>query len=160
MRFRLPIFLLIAILLLFFPQPLFAAGFQLKTVGALSVEGVTYTQLWYSNGSVTFTGIALENAQVTATIDGTSETVTADASGNWSYTANLTDGDHQVSFASNESTISFTLTIGSVPETVGSLPTAETPTVGTVTPTIVFLFLGTFLLSSAIFFLKKNLLKA
>ena len=144
---------------LIFPQSLFAAGFQLKTVGSLDVEGVTYTQLWYSSGNVTFTGTALENAQVTATIDGTSETVTADASGNWSYTTSLADGDHQVSFTSNESTLAFTLTIGAVPEDVGSLPAAETPTVGLISPTIILLFAGILIIASVVFFSKKNLPK-
>lgn len=160
MRLRLPILLSLLILFLFFPQPLYSAGFQLKTVGALNVEGATYTQLWYSNGSITFTGIALENAEVTATIDGASETVTADASGNWSYTASLADGDHQISFTSNESTISFILTIGEVPETVGSLPTAETPTVGIISPTLGLLLLGGVLILSAVCLSKRSFLRA
>lgn len=159
MKFRLPILLSFLILSLL-PSSLYAAGFQLKTVGALNVEGVTYTQLWYSNGNVTFTGIALENAEITATIDGTSETITADASGNWSYTASLADGDHQISFASNESTVSFTLTIGEVPANVGALPTAETPTVGIISPTLGLLLFGMFFLLSAFYFLKRSFLKA
>lgn len=159
MRFRLPILLFLLTLFLFFPHPLFAAGFQLKTVGTLNVEGVTLTQLWYSNGNVTFTGTALENASVTTTIDGTSETVTADASGNWSYSTSLSEGDHQVSFTSDESSTSFTLTIGESSADIGSLPTTATPA-GTVEPTIAILFLGTALIASGIFFLKKDFLKA
>lgn len=159
MRFRLPVLLSLLILLFFLPQPLYSAGFQLKTVGGLDVEGATFTQLWYSNGNVAFTGIALENASVTATIDDTSETVTADSSGNWSYATTLADGDHQVSFTSDGSTVSFTLTIGEVPADIGSLPTATTPAVGTVTPTLIFLFSGIFLISSALFLFKKNLLR-
>lgn len=108
----------------------------------MSVDGVTYDHLWYSSGSVTFTGIALASAEVTATIDSASETATADTTGNWSYSTTLADGDHVVSFTSNESTISFTLTIGEVPADVGSLPTAETPTAGVVTPTIILGSLG------------------
>jgi len=154
MRFRLPVLLSFLILFLL-PSPLYAAGFQLKTVGALNVEGVTYDHLWYTNGNVTFTGIALANAQVTATIDSTSNTISTDSSGNWSYTTSLTNGDHQVSFASGESTISFTLTIGEVPANVGSLPTAETPTVGIITPTIASLFLGILFVSTPLFLRKK-----
>lgn len=159
MRLRQSVFLLLTILLLFFlflPQPLFASGFQLKTVGALNVEGVTYNHLWYTNENITFTGIALANAQITAIIDGTSNTVTADSSGNWSYTATLPAGDHQISFTSNEGTLSFTLTVGEVPEGVGGLPTTETPTVGIITPTIAGLFTGGFLISLAVFLLRKN----
>ncbi len=159
MRFRLAIlsFLLIFLLL---PKPLFSAGFQLKTVGALNVEGTTYKHLWYTNNRVTFTGTALQNATVVATINGTSETITADSSGNWSYTANLNQGDNSVSFESDGGTISFTLTIGEVPENVGPIPQAETPTVGIITPTMTFLFLGVLLISSGYFFYKKSLIKS
>lgn len=124
------------------------------------MEGVTYDHLWYTSTNVTFTGITTANAAVTANINGTSGSATADASGNWSYTTTLNEGDNSVSFTSNESTISFTLTIGEVPEGVGGLPEAETPTVGTIEPTIIFLLLGIISVSSAIFLLRKNLLKA
>lgn len=159
MRLRLPIvlFLLILIFFLFaFPLKALASGFQLKTVGALNVDGVTYSHLWYTNGNVVFTGLALANAQVTATIDGASTTVTADASGNWSYSTTLSDGGHDVGFTSNESTVAFTLTIGqNVPEGIGGLPEAETPTVGIVTPTIALLFAGISLVFPPLLLRKK-----
>ena len=140
----------------FFVFPVFtsASGFQLKTIGGLNVDGVTYDHLWYSGESVVFTGISLENTQVTASIDGASETVTADSSGNWTYTKTLSTGDHQVSFTSQGSTVSLTLTIGDVPANVGGLSTSETPTVGTIMPTIVILSLGISLLIFP-FILKK-----
>ena len=158
MRFRLPIFFSLLILfLLAFPSIILASGFQLKTIGTLSVDGATYNHLWYTSGNVIFKGTALENAQVTVTIDGASVTLTADSSGNWSYSTALSEEDHQISFTSNESTVSFTLTIGkNIPEGVGALPTAETPTVGTVTPTIAILFSGAFLIFSP-FLLRKKL---
>lgn len=141
-----------------FSSTVFASGFQLKTVGALNVDGVTYKHLWYTNGQLTFAGIALANAQVTATIDGSTSTVTANSSGNWSHATTLSDGDHQVSFTSNGSTIAFTLTIGEeIPEGVGGLPTAETPTVGMITPTIITLFSGILLVISPLL-LRKRLL--
>jgi hypothetical protein len=130
------------VLLLGSPLPILASGFQLKTVGVMDVDGVTYDHLWYTGGNVTFTGIALADASVTATIDGTGSSVTADSSGNWSYSTSLAAGDHTVSFTSNESTISFTLTIGEVPAGVGGLPTATTPTAGTITPTLLVIGSG------------------
>jgi hypothetical protein len=154
------ILLLTFLLILFFPQSLFAAGFQLKTVGGLNVDGVTYDRLWYTNTNVIFTGTALQNATVTATTNGVAGTTIADASGNWSYTATLNQGDNTVSFESGGSTISFTLTIGEVPADVGGLAAAQTPTVGTTTPTLILIFLGILSLSSAIFLLRKNFLKA
>lgn len=159
MRLQLPIFFSLLILfLLVVPSIILASGFQLKTVGTLNIDGVTYKHLWYTNGNVSFTGIALTNAQVTATIDGASKTITADSSGNWRYSTTLSDGDHQVSFVSNESTISFTLTIGKeIPEGVSTLPTAETPTVGTVTPTIAILLSGILLFLSPVLLRKRFL---
>jgi len=159
MKLRLPIFLFI---LLLFLSPLSslvkASGFQLKTVGALNVDGITYNQLWYTVNNVSFTGIALDNAQVTVGVDESSATVNADSTGNWSYTANLADGDHKISFSSNQSSISFILTIGKdIPENVGSLPKAETPTAATTGPTIALVTMGLFLLSSPL--LIKNLNK-
>jgi hypothetical protein len=156
---RILLIFLIALFFLF-PQNLSAAGFQLKTVGGMNVDGVTYNQLWYTNTNVTFTGTALQNATVTATINGAAGTAIADASGNWSYTATLNQGDNTVSFESGGSNISFTLTIGTVPEGVGGLTTAQTPTVGTTTPTFILIFSGILFLSSAVFLLRKNLLKA
>ena len=146
MKKILPI-IVVSILLLGSPLLCLASGFQLKTIGAMNVDGVIYDQLWYSSGKVTFTGIALAGAEVTVIIDGTSAAVTADESGNWSYSTTLVDGDHAVSFTSNESTISLTLTIGEVPADVGTLPTAETPTAGVIEPTIIIGGLGLLLLS-------------
>ncbi len=148
--------LLFSIFTLFlFPSSLYASGFQLKTVGALNVEGSTYNHLWYTNPNVTFTGIALQNATVNATINGQSSTINADSEGNWSYTTTLNQGDNTVSFESGGSTISFTLTIGEVPENVGSLNKAETPTAGTITPTITIFSLGILSISAALLLKKK-----
>jgi hypothetical protein len=153
MRLNLPVFLFIlGLTSLVFPLVIIASGFQLKTIGSLNVDGITISQIWYTNGSnLNFTGIALENADVTANIDGVSATVTADASGNWSYTTSLTDGDHAVSFTSNDSNIAFTLTIGEVATEAGALPSAETPTVGFITPTVIFLCLSALFIFSPLF---------
>ena len=155
MKRFLPVFLILLTSLLAHPHPLLASGFQLKRVGALNVDGVTYNHLWYTDGKLTFSGIALANSSVTATIDSTTSAVTADSSGNWSYGATLADGDHQVSFSPKEGSVSFTLTIGkNLPPGVGQLPSAQTPTVGIVTPTVVILFSGMFLVFSSLL-LKK-----
>lgn len=119
-----------------------ASGFTLRKVGSLNVDGVVYSHLWYTNGSVAFSGGTLPNEIVTATVDGAAATTTADASGNWSYATTLAAGDHSVSFSSIASTVSFTLTIGALPEGVGGLPTATAPTVGNTTPTLILLALG------------------
>jgi hypothetical protein len=132
-----------------------ASGFQLKTVGSLNIDGVTYSHLWYTNENVAFTGIGCTGNDVTVNIDGTTATASVDASGNWSYSTNLSAGDHQISFTSGAGSVSFTLTIGTPPEGVGSLTPSETPTVGNSTPTLLFLASGCLLIGSAIILHKR-----
>lgn len=148
--------LLLSISFLSLPTLTFASGFTVRKVGALNVDGLVYSHLWYTNGSVTVTGGSLPNETVTATVDGAASTVTADASGNWSYTTTLATGDHAMSFSSISSTVSFTLTIGALPEGVGGLPTATTPTVGSIGPTVALASVGIGLISIPLFFLRKT----
>ena len=132
--------------------PLFASGFQLKNIGGLSTAGKLYDHWWYSHGNITFTGEGVAGSQVEATIDGTTETVSVSEAGQWSYTpAPLANGDHQVSFASQGSTVAFTLTIGGeMPAGVGAPAEATTPVVGNFAPTqILFISGGLFLLTSS-----------
>ena len=146
-----------SISLFYFPSLAFASGFTVRTVGSLNVDGLVYSHLWYTNGTVTFTGGSLPNETVTATVDGASATTTADATGNWSYTTTLASGDHSISFSSIASTVSFTLTIGALPEGVGGLPTVTAPTVGNAIPTILLLTLGgSFIVLPTLWFLKKS----
>lgn len=127
----------LVIFLLILPVTVFASGFQLKTIGALNVDGVTYSHLWYSSTNVTFTGITPAGTDVTATIDGAANAATVDAGGNWTYTTTLTEGDHPVQFSSSAGSVSFTLTIGATPDGVGALTPPATPTVGIISPTII-----------------------
>lgn len=145
---RYPILLiLLLILFLLSAKTISAGGFSLKTVGALDVDGSSYKHFWYTDGSLNFTGSALQNAQITAIVDGQSSTLNADGSGNWSHFASLADGDHNISFSSAGSTISFVLTIGrNIPEDVGAIAKAETPTVGTVSYTVGLFLVGMVLL--------------
>lgn len=135
-----------------------ASGFYLKTIGALDVEGGVYSQIWYTSENVTFTGIAPAGNSVTATVNGTSETATADANGFWSYTTTLNQGDNSVSFTTQGANpLSFTLTIGQVPEGVGEIPKAETPSAGVSYPTLFLLAGGsTFVLFSTYAISKNN----
>lgn len=152
--------LLIVILLLSSSIFAFASGFQLKTIGVMNVDGTTLNHLYYSSTNVTFTGEAVANATVTAQINSFSESVTADSSGSWSYSGILNNGDNIVSFTSNDSTISFTLTIGEVPAGVGSLTKSETPTVGTATYTIEILLAALVFIIGSVYLLKRSELRA
>jgi hypothetical protein len=154
-KFKSLLIVFILVLILAKASLVTAGTFSLKTVGSLNVDGIPYNHLWYTNGGVTFTGTSLENAQITATVDGAASTVTADASGNWSYGASLADGDHDINFTADGSSISFVLTIGQdIPENVGALSPPETPTAGIISPTIAIL-LGGFVLILTPFLLKK-----
>lgn len=150
-------FLVLFISPLYLPSLVSASGFTVRKVGSLNVDGLVYSHLWYTNGNVAITGGTLPNNSVTATVDGAASTVTADASGNWSYTTTLAAGDHAMSFSSISSTVSFTLTIGALPEGVGGLPTATAPTVGNAMPTIVLIALGgTFIILPLLRLLRKS----
>lgn len=124
----------------------FASGFQLKTIGVLDVDGVTANHIWYSNGNTTITGITTAYSEVEISADGAVQKINADSSGNWIFHASLAEGDHNLVFTSGGSSISKTLTIGKVPENIGSLSKAETPTVGISFPTIALFLLGIVLL--------------
>jgi hypothetical protein len=115
-----------------------ASAYQLTAIGSLSTTGASFSHIWYTNGNLTFTGIAPAATTVDATIDGAATTVTADASGNWSHPVALAAGDHTVTFAAAGTNFAnFTLTIGEAPEGIGALQTSETPTAGSATPTII-----------------------
>ena len=132
-------------LILFFlagVSSLIAAGFQLTAIGSMNLDGVLYDHLWYSSGNVTFTGIGVVGQTVTATIGTNSATVTVDSSGNWSYTTTLADGDHSINFSSEAGNITFTLTVGPVPEGVGAISGTGVPASGNSTPTLEFVAIG------------------
>lgn len=135
------VFLVISI---FFSPNVLASGFQLKSIGALDMDGVTVDHIWYSNGTTSITGIAEAYSDVKVKVDsGAEETVSASSDGTWIYHANLAEGDHTLSFTnSGGSLISKTLTIGNIPADIGALPKAETPTVGNIGPTMVLVLMG------------------
>lgn len=148
-------FIILSIILSLFSPCIWAGGFYLKTIGALDVEGSNYSHYWYTNNNVTFTGSAIQNSQINIAIDGQTNTIEADGSGNWIYPTRLSDGDHQINFSSNGSNIFFVLTIGkNIPENVGQIVKSQTPTVGNITPTITLTTIGVISLIFN-FFLKK-----
>jgi hypothetical protein len=99
---------------LFTPKLIWAGGFNLKQIGEVSTDGKQINQWWYSGSTPVFRGEAQPNAEVTISIDGNSQIINADSSGNFDYQipAALSGGDHQIQLNSDGSTISFTLTTG------------------------------------------------
>jgi hypothetical protein len=129
--------------------PTLASGFNLQSIGGVDTDGKLYDHWWYSGLQPAFLGEAPASSTVDISIDGTTQQTTADDLGNWSYTpsAPLSAGDHQVSLTNNESSLSFTLTLGT--DNVdwqkvgsGSGEGQSLPTVGFIFPTLFFLTAG------------------
>jgi hypothetical protein len=133
-----------------------ASGFYIESIGQLQVGGTAYDHYWYTGANPVITGIAPASASVSVTVDGTASSVTADASGNWSYQSTIAEGDHTISLstASISTPYSFTLTIGATPDGVSGIDTATTPVAGVATPTLMLLVFGIGLLITPILLRK------
>jgi len=121
-----------------------AGGFNLKSIGNVSTEGLQISHWWYTGLQPTFRGEATPGGDVTITIDGTAMVASADSAGEWVYTpaATLGGGDHVVSLASGGSTVNFTLTLGSDKvdwNAVESSSGGAMPAAGTAWPTLVLI---------------------
>ena len=90
-----------------------AASLSLTQIGTLSTGGKTYSEWWYTGTNPTLAGTAGAGSTVSIDINGTTETVTADSSGNWSYpTSTLSSGDHLIAISASGEVYSFTLHAG------------------------------------------------
>ena len=125
----------------------FASGFQLKSIGSMSVIGAVSSEWWYTSANPVLSGIATADSTVTVNIDGVDQTATTDSAGNWAIsTTTLTDGDHNVSLTSTAGSQSFTLHIGaSLPADLAAPATTEMPVAGSMDKTMA-LWLGAMLL--------------
>lgn len=128
-------------------KSVWAAGFNLKSIGNVETGGWQISHWWYTANQPTFRGEATPGAAVTVTIDGTALEVNADSSGDWVFTpvTALGGGDHSVVIASSGSEIKFTLTTGSenVDWAAVEAGGGETlPAVGVTWPTIMLMGLG------------------
>lgn len=133
---------LFVLFLVFSSRSVFASGFQIKTIGALDMDGVTASHIWYSNTNPVITGTTIASSDVEINADGKVEKISASSDGTWIYHSTVSEGDHTLTFTSNGSTITKTITIGSIPANVGALTKAETPTVGNTFPTIILFSIG------------------
>jgi len=105
----------------------YAADFALTQIGAMSTGGASYSEWWYTGNNPTFVGTSDADATVQYDVDGSTGSVTADSSGNWSYNAGLDGGDHSVAFSSGGSTVSFTIHLGqSLPSDFGGTTQSTT----------------------------------
>ena len=131
------------VLLLSLSTAIFASGFQLTQIGSLSTTGYQYAEWWYASANPALSGTTEPNATVEVAVDGTPQTVTADASGNWSASITAAEGDHSIILTSNASIYSFTLHISAtMPEGMGAPTNPTQPVAGSIYPTLAILILG------------------
>lgn len=124
-----------------------AAGFNLKSIDGVNTDGKLYSQWYHTSLQPTLSGEAPAGSTVTINIDGTDYTTTATDSGTWTWTPPqaLTSGDHSVTLTNNDSSLSFTLTLGEENvdwDVVGTGNGETLPTVGIAFPTIALLISG------------------
>jgi hypothetical protein len=153
--------LLVAVMAFFLSTTSVLAGAGLLTsIGNLQTPQ-TYSQWWYTSENPLLRGVAAAGEQVSVTIDGTANSVTADANGIWAYQpTTLGNGDHSVSIAAGGQTYAFTLTIGStVPADITAGETTspdELPQAGTASLTMLLGTAGVLLLLGGSLALAKN----
>lgn len=128
------------------------------------VGGAAFTQgtkqFWVSSTKPTFSGVTTASSAVSGTVGAQTVAATADASGNWSW-ASTTDlsGDNAVSITSGSTTVSFTLTIGSLPGNVAIAGGSTLAPAGSINPTLIFLGGGTLLIFFGTFGLSRSFIK-
>lgn len=123
--------------------------------GATFIQGAK--QFWVSSTKPTFSGITTASAAISGTVGSQSVAATADASGNWSWTpvADLS-GDNAVTITSGTTTVSFTLTIGALPESIASASAGTLAPAGSTLPTTLIFAGGTTLIALGIFGLTRT----
>jgi len=139
------------ILTLSLSAKIFAAGFQLESIGSLNTTGYQYPEWWYSSDHPTLNGITTANSTITITINDHSESVTADEQGNWTFPTTLTTGDHTITLSSDAGSYHFTLHLNSAMPAGVSTPSATTqPVAGNLHLTLLLFFLGLLMLGSGL----------
>lgn len=146
--------LVLMILLVLSVRNVVAAGFNLKSIGNLSVDGKMSSKWWYSGLNPTFKGEASPGANITVDIDGTVVEIGADSNGDWIFTSAsaLGGGEHSVSFKTDVGSISFVLVLGSDNVDWKAVENGEgevLPTVGVVWPTMIVIFGGVVMLGGS-----------
>jgi len=151
-------FLIISLISLFLASPITASGFNLKSIDGVNTDGKLYSQWYHTKLQPSFSGEAPAGSTVKINVDETDYSTTANESGTWTWTPSsaLSAGGHSVTLTNNDSSISFTLTLGEENvdwDVVGSGDDSDSlPTVGIASPTIFFLLSG---ISVSAFFFKK-----
>ncbi len=122
--------------------------------GATFIQGAS--QFWVTSATPTFSGVTTASAPITGTVGSQAVSATADASGNWSWTpATALSGDNAVTITSGATTVSFTLTIGALPESIASAGGSTLAPAGSIDPTLFILSFGTIFVLAGLVGLSK-----
>jgi hypothetical protein len=107
------LFAVVAATLVIPATPVWASGFNLKSIGEVETGGRPVRKWWYTSSSPIFRGEASPNAAITITIDETARQIYADSSGDWVFQASgLTEGEHTIALTTEGGQMSFTLVTG------------------------------------------------
>jgi len=130
-----------------FTKTAYAGSFNLTSIGNLNTSGQQISHWWYSGLNPVLKGEMLTGNTVKISINGIeSEASITDST--WSYNpGTLSEGDHDVVLTSGDSTISFTLTLGT--ENINWEATKKgdgerLPTVGVIFPTLILITIAGF----------------
>jgi hypothetical protein len=141
--------------LLLAAAPAFAV--TLDTIGSSATSsGNPGSDWYYTADNPTFSGTTIASSTVNITIDATQYSTTANSSGNWTYLpTTLTTGDHSVTIADSQNSLSFTIHIGQSAPTgtsSGSISTSSgtLPVAGSLTQTLLMLTGGAVILAAGL----------
>ena len=139
-------------LCLFFFSSVSAAGFQLKSIGALDVTGAVSQEWWYTTANPSLSGITTPGSTVTVNIDSVDYQALVDGAGTWSFNpTTLAEGDHTISLNSSAGSQSFTLHISqNIPADVTAPTPKDLPVVGSGDQTIWLLLGALFILAGGV----------
>ena len=152
MKRILPIFVFLY-LLVFSNSNVFAL--ELKSIGALSLGGKSYTEWWYTGVNPTLMGTAKASSDVKVTVGTTNYDTKADASGNWTVNATAPIGEYNVSIVGDATTYAFKLHLGkdmSGAASAGSTAPGAVPSTGINQIVSILFSLGILLLASYFYF--------
>lgn len=117
-------------LLLLSQSAVIAAALSLNTIGVSTVGGTSIASWSYQGSNPTFVGMADPSASVTISIGGTTNTVTADGTGSWTYvpTTLTSSGAYPITLTSGSESMTFTLNLTSVSGSVTSTASSSVST--------------------------------
>lgn|GEM_PF-783474 len=135
------------------------AGLVTTVGGATFIQGAKH--FWVSSSTPTFSGVTTAGGNVDITIGTQKSGVIANSSGNWSFTPpTALSGDNTVTVATSTTSVTFTLTIGSVPANIASSSASSLAPAGSISPTILFLAGGSCLILLGSLGLRKSFKQA